>query len=212
MPDFDAMFEALKVEIQSLSGQFLNQFLPANPEHKPENFQYQIKAFSVLSHAAFEHYVESVSEAMLKKVESDFLGKKTSLSTLCLISAYGIAITLPQNDGDDETSCFDHIRKAIDEAKKQHSALLKDNHGVSAKYIRKLLIPVGINMPTGPKMDSLNKLAEARGTFAHTMTEHAKYGGYKKAIKILTPEAAKDAVDDCLLVCETIKDRAKATF
>lgn len=210
MADFDALFVALNEEVSALKTKFLATFLPAKPEHTPPDFEYDVKSFSLLSHAAFEEYVEAISESMMKKIEVDLLASKTTLATACFLASYGMKLDFPDDDGGPDKSCFEHIRGAISKAKSLHSKTLKDNHGFSAKYMRKLLIPVGINMPNGPEMESLKKLAEARGSFAHTMAKLAKYGGYKRANRVLTPEEVSNAAGDCLKLCEDLKDRANA--
>jgi hypothetical protein len=195
-----------------LKARFLARFLPANPEHTPADFEHDVKAFSILSHAAFEEFVEAVSEAMLQMVEADLFSKKATLGTACLLTAYGVRLDLPAEDDGEDKSCFDHIREAIHTAKQARSKTLMDNHGVSAKYIRKQLIPMGISMPAGPEMLSLKKLADARGSFAHTMAKLAHYGEYKKATKAFTPEEAVGSATDCLKICSDIRDRAKTVW
>lgn len=212
MADFDVLFAALEQELADLKAKFLEDFLPAKPEDGPEDFEYEVKSFSLLSHAAFEEYVEAVSEAMMLKVEGDLLENKTTLSTVCFLTAYGIKLEFPDDDDTEDQSCFEHVREAIKKAKALHSTALMENHGFSAKYMRRLLIPVGINMPRGPEMESLKKLAEARGSFAHTMAKLAHYGAYKRAKRPLTPEEVAGAADDCRAICATLRDRAKAVW
>lgn len=212
MADFDALYAALDQELNNLKAKFLAGFLPAKPEHAPEDFEYEVKLFSLLSHAAFEEFIEAISEAMMKKVESDLLEKKSTLSTASFLSAYGIKLELPADDEGEDKSCFEHVRLAIGRAKQLHSAALRDNHGFSAKYMRKLLIPVGLNMPRGPEIESVKKLAEARGSFAHTMAKLAQYGSYKRAHRVLTPEEASQAADDCRKVCDQLRTRAKEAW
>jgi len=212
MADFEALYAALDKELSDLRSRFLADFLPAKPEHIPADFEYEVKSFSLLSHAAFEEYVEAVSEAMMQKIEADLLTKKSTLSMACFLSAYGIKLELPNDDEAEDKTCFEHIRSALAKAKELHSSTLKGNHGFSAKYMRRLLIPVGINMPQGPETESLKKLAEARGSFAHTMAKLAKYGGYKRANRVLTPEEVAQAADDCRAICDEIRRRAKAVW
>jgi hypothetical protein len=212
MTNFDALFSALKEEVDKLKDKFLSDFLPATPEHTPADFEYEVKSFSLLCHASFEEYVEALSETVMNKIEDDLLTSKASLSTACFLSAYGIKLSLSEDDDYEDRSCFDHVRDAVKQAKSLHSATLRNNHGFSAKYMRKLLIPVGINMPRGPQMESLKKLAEARGSFAHTMAKLAHYGGYKRAKKVLTPEEVAEAADDCIMICEELQKRAKAIW
>lgn len=124
---------------------------------------------------------------------------------------YKMTIELP-DDKEDSTTCFNHVRLALEKCKEAHSKTLKDNHGFSLKYLRKLLTPVGINIPTGPELDSLQKLADARGTFAHSRGKSAQYGEYKKATKVLPPEEAAQIVIDCLSICRKIKEQAAAAM
>jgi hypothetical protein len=208
--NFDALFEALDKEISDLKVRFLSSFLPAKPEHTPLDFEYDVKSFLLLSHAAFEEFVEAISEAMMNQIEADLLLRKSTIATACFLSAYGIRLTISEDEDGGDKSCFDHIREAVSQAKKLHSITLKDNHGFSVKYMRKLLVPVGIDVPRGPELESLKKLAEARGSFAHTMAKLARYGAYKRANRVLTPEEAAEAAEDCRKLCDAMRARAQA--
>jgi len=208
MANIADLYAALINEIGALEGRYISRFIPANPAHQPEDFEYDVKSFCLLCHAAFEEYVEAVSELLMKKIESDFLGKKTTLATSLFLASYGIRIDLSDDEDADEVSCFEHMRGALSSAKQLHSRMIHDNHGFSTKYLRRLLIPVGLDMPSGPKVDSLKKLADARGSFAHAVSKLAMYGEYKKANKVLTPEEALEAARDCLEICAELRDRA----
>ncbi len=208
MPEADALYDALNEELEVLRKRYIDEYIPAKPEDDPESFQYDVKSFCLMSHAAIEEYMEALSEMMLAKVESDLLNKKTTLATSTLLASYGIALEISDDEREVDLSCFDHVRLAVKDAKGRHSRLLRENHGVSVKYLRKLLIPVGLNVPSGPKVDSLKKLSEARGSFAHNMAKLAKYGDYKKATKVLTPEEALNASIDCLAICSDLRDQS----
>jgi hypothetical protein len=206
----DAMLGALKDEITLLSQRYIDRYLPANPEHGPEVFEYDVKAFSLMAHAAFEEFAEGVSELMMARIVSDVLKPKVTVATVCFLMSYHQRIDIEEQEDVAQDSCFAFVRKGVDEAKRLHSAMLMNNHGFSLKYLRKILTPVGVNVPDGAELGSLQKLVEARGTFAHTMAKSAKYGDYKKASKVLSPEEARDAVDDCLAICGRIKEQANA--
>lgn len=212
MADLDAMFKTLEDETKSLSERYIDKYIPANPEDDPLIFEYDVKAFSLMTHAAFEEFSEGVSEVAMEKIVSNFLLQKISVGTACFLMAYGQKIEFTEEENTPQRSCFNLVREALDEAKKLHSAVIMNNHGFFPKYLRKIFTPVGINISTGPEMGSLLKLADARGTFAHTIAKSAKYGEYKKAHKVLTPEEARDAVKDCLEICEKIKEQAKLLY
>lgn len=200
----DDLFDALASEKDTLYDRYLRAYAPALPDHTPDVFEYDVKSYLILFHANFEDFAEQLSERLLASIESEFFKKKVSLATICLINFHGIKIELPTGDDDEDISCFDHVRNAILEAKRRQSNTIKENHGVSPKYLRWLLMPLGVNIPKDVKIDSLKKLSRARGSFAHTMAKHAYYGEYKKAKHVMTPEEAEKIVSDCLSIASDI--------
>ena len=76
----------------------------------------------------------------------------------------------------------------------------QENHGIDIKYLRKLLLPIGIDVPRDAKdLAPLDTLKNVRGTYAHS---------YARIIKPLAPEDAEKAVDDVLEMVTKIKDKA----
>lgn len=209
MTKFDELYKSLDEEIMNLKSRYIMGHIPAKPESGPDVFSYDVKAFCLMSHASFEEFVEAVSETVMSEIESDFLNKKIKLSTACFILNYGRGSHVQANEREEQVRCFDAIRDTITYGKKTHSDKLESNHGFSIKYLRSVLAPIGINVPVEDKMLSVKKLADARGTFAHTMAKTAMYGDYKKANKVMTPEEAKEIVEDCLSMCSEIRERAK---
>ena len=94
---------------------------------------------------------------------------------------------------------FDYLRPLIDDAKEEFSRFVVKNHGVSLIYLRNLLTPAAIEVKPDPNLlNSLGKLAEGRGTYAH-----------KGRVKtVLPPEDAKRYVEDVLVLCDDIRDQA----
>lgn len=208
MPKIAEALSELEAEISTLEERYIKKFLPAKPEDKPEDFSHDVKAFCLMVHAACEEFVEFVSGSIVSQIEKEFLQKKITLSTISLIMSYAESIGI-DNDDKSQDSCFDFVRKGIDSAKKKHANTLKDNHGFSIRYLKKLLTPIGINLPSGPKVDSLKILADARGSFAHTRAQDAMYGEYGKAHKVLAPEEARQVAEDCLDLCREMVDRTE---
>lgn len=209
MAQLDDLKNGLEAELSRLSQRYIAQYIPADPEHTPETFEYDVKAYSLLSHAAFEEFAESVSDLVMNKVVADIMTQRVTLSTVCLLMAYKQFLPIDPRDDEVSPSCFNIIRLALAESKAAHSKTIKDNHGFSIKYLRNLLLPVGINIPSGPEIDAVKKLANARGSFAHTAAKRAEYGEYRQATKVLTPEEAMNTVTDCLDVCVRIKNQAE---
>jgi len=206
----NALYAELEAELSQLEGKFIAHYIPADPNHEPEAFEHDIKAYSLLAHAAFEEFVEAVSELLVSEVVRGMLSKKVSLSTISLLMSYRASIEIEEDESKDQDTVFKCVRKALDEAKNSHAKIIKDNHGFSLKYLRKILTPAGINVHDGPEVDAIRRLADARGSFAHTVARQAKYGEYRKvqAHKVFAPEDARNTVADCLKLCVKIRDQA----
>lgn len=212
MSEFDDIFDELSVELVDIERRFLVKYFPVDPSHTPDIFEYDVKSYCILSHASFEEFLEMVSEKMLLKIESEFLSKKISLATASLLLSYARNWS---QDGENSLfdSCFEAVREALKDCKKKHSATLKDNHGFALKYMLKVLNPVGLNPPSDTlKLDSISKLASARGSFAHRKSKNAMYGDYRSVTRPLAPEDARKIVSDCRAVCSEIRDSANARW
>jgi hypothetical protein len=213
MSDFDHMYSDLDADIVDIRMRYIDKYVPAKPEHTPEVFEYDVKAFCVLSHAVFEEYVELISEKIMTVIATEFLDRKISLATASLLLTYADKPKFSDSDVIEAATCFDAVRQAIEDCKKKHSEALRDNHGFALKYMRKILHPVGINAPKDEfRIESVRKLAKARGSFAHSRAKLAMYGEYKKARIPLSPEDAVDIVSDCLALCKDICEAAKARW
>jgi hypothetical protein len=95
------------------------------------------------------------------------------------------------------------VTLTIEEAKAEFSRKVYNNHGISILYLRALLIPVAIEIKQDLKLlNSLQKLAEGRGIYAH-----------KWRVKtVLAPEDAKRQVEDVLDLCNDIRGKALANM
>lgn len=199
----------LQSEIEKLSEKFINNWLPADPiEHTPDKFQYDVKSFCILAHAAFEEYIEKISVELSSKIKAEWLQKKISRSALCLVMTYDkCEIVIEQDEDKDQTRVFDQIRLNFANAVTEHSKAIFNNHGFSKKYLRTLLTPVGIDVPDDIKlMNSLSDLANARGSFAHSRSNDAIVS---KINRPLVPEDAAKIVNDCFELCMQIKKAAQ---
>lgn len=208
MADIDALFEKLKTEIGRLDEKFLTKWIPADPQTSPDDFEHDIKAYCVLSHAVFEEFVEELSLIGMEVSRNAWLSNQPTRGTFSLLISYGFQLAILEKEEEDQEPLFDQIRKGLDESKSKHSITLSNNHGFSLKYLRKILTPVGIDIPNEVKLlQSLKDLAEARGSFAHSQAQRAHYGKWKQANRPMTPEQAKIAVADCLELCQKLASR-----
>lgn len=96
-------------------------------------------------------------------------GHKSKLERVTEIYKSGSTPTI--NDLTELTKKTDSYTKEIlKETKKFFNGHIESNNGASLKYLLRLLIPVGIDIPNSIELNSLQKLAEYRGSYAHGMS------------------------------------------
>lgn len=207
--DTQGLLDNLKAEIEKLRVKFLSQWLPAMPSHQPEEFEHDVKAYCVLTHAIFEEFVEELSLMAMEEGINAWAKQAPTKSTISLLCAYGAGFSISEKDDEEQDDVFTQIRKSLADTKEKHSNVLSNNHGFSLKYLRKILTPIGVDIPPDVRLlESLKSLADARGSFAHTQAQKALYGKWKQAKKPMTPEQAEIAVKDCLELCEKLANKA----
>lgn len=198
----------LGAEIDSLRERFIAPWMPAKPEHAPDQFQHDVKAFCVLAHAAFEEYAEQLSLLAMRSAEDAWKSKRFSYSTIALLCSYGVSIKYEDSDTKDQSRFFDQVRVGFEEVLQSHSNVVSGNHGFSRRYLRSLFTPVGVDIPEDlVLLQSLGELAEARGSFAHSRAAAANYGRQRSAMRPMTPENADLAVRECLSLCDELGRR-----
>ena len=64
---------------------------------------------------------------------------------------------------------YDYILEKLKDIKSSFSKeIATNNHGVSLKYLKRMFIPIGIDIPNNSRLiSSLDQLAKYRGDFAH---------------------------------------------
>lgn len=200
--------------IESLRTNFIAKFIPAQPEHKPEYFEHVVKAYCVLAHAAFEEFVEVISTMVMSNaIDAWKTNGNVTRPLLALALYYRKSICSVDDEDAPQETCFNAVRLAIDEIKKEHSRAIHENHGFSLTYLRRTLTPVFIDVTTEIRLtNSLRTLADARGSYAHTSAKYAIFIDKTKAKRPMTPETARDTVNDCLELCKKISAAAIAYF
>ena len=208
MVNAEQLLISLEAEVLTLEKKFLSSWLPAQPDHEPADFQHDVKAYCVLTHAAFEEFVESISTLAASATMSSWLAKKNYLGTQAILLSYGFKPTIEEDESKGQDRYFDQIRAGLKDCIDKHSKALEKNHGFSLKYLRSVLTPVGIDVPEDLSwQNSLSELTEARGSYAHKIASEAKFGRNKAAQRPMTPEKAKSVVQGCLELCKEVKDR-----
>ncbi|HEY0722566.1 MAG TPA: HEPN domain-containing protein [Pyrinomonadaceae bacterium] len=202
MANLNALYGDLNSNVQELAAKFVDKFIPADPAASPSIYELDVRAYCVLSHAAFEDFIEAVVLAVCgHAVDQWITARKTTDVVLALLCWNGAKLTIDDDENSPETKPFDYLRPLVENAKAAFSREVHMNHGVSVRYLRSLLIPVNIEVPQDANLlNSLGKLAEGRGTYAH-----------KGRVKsVLVPEDAKRYVEDVLRLCDNICKQAVA--
>ncbi len=204
MNEFDKLYSGLKRHLANLESQFIAKFIPADPSTKPSEYEQLVKAYCILSHAAIEEYLETVSMRVMKRSIDDWLFKRRYTDTLAtLLCTYGSQINISADENSREKRVFDYLKGAFKDAKEKLSKDIYENNGISIKYIRKLMIPVAIDITDDALLlNSLKQLAKERGAYAHK----------QKINTVLSPEDAKKYVGDCINLCSDIKEKASKKF
>ena len=202
MSPYRIAYLRLTKNLKQLQKKFIAQFLPANPTTLPIQYQLDVQAYCLLAHAAIEEYVEQVALALADEtITSWSKGARPNRTLVSLVAFYDEESSIEDDKVLTTTKCFDRIRHLLKSLHKKYSQDVQDNHGVSVKYLRRILYPVAIDISDDPKLqNSLRTLALERGSYAHKSTIK----------KVLSPEDAATCVQDCQTICLDIATQAIA--
>ena len=202
MTDYSRIFILLQGHIGALEAKFIRPHLPLVAAATPDSYDLDVRAFCVLTHAAFEQFVEDVCVGLAQAASQAWLYNQCcSQPLMALLAFQSDRLPIEEDEAKPEISFFTHIRLASDEARNAFSKYLRiQNHGVSVKYLRHMLLSVGLEVPDNARwLGSLNQLAGQRGDLAHK--SHVK--------KIPSPDDAQIWVRDCMEMFARIRDDAK---
>lgn len=157
-------------------------------------------AFVVLVHGAIENFAEGLTIWIAKRVEADWMKKRrvtrstasVLLSAKCTID-YGVSTS----------SVFDNLRLALRDANSERSSAAEKNHGIAPEHLRRLLVPLGVDIPSDPILiGSLNTLVSMRHEWAHQYRFGAK--------NLKGAQDVKKTTDDCLVLAGKLSAGASA--
>lgn len=194
----------LKTNITQIKQQFIDRHL-ADPLVTDNVYRLDINAFCVLSHAYFEQYFEEISSIVSESIVDTYKNhKKVSIGTLMLMHSISITKFPYKSDDVSLKNIYDYVNQDLHKSIATLKESLKGNHGASLKYLKNILIPVGIDVPSDPiYMDSLQKLVTERGVFAHGNKQD---GTIRRPY---TPSQANSIVDDCINLAVEINSLAR---
>jgi hypothetical protein len=189
----------LESQLQLLERRFVRPHLPLPPTSDPSDYDLDVRAYCMLSHAALEQYIEDVCLQLLIDAVDGWIETRAATNTLLALLAFAPEIQLDLNEAHREQTLFEYIRHATNRRKRSFSQFLAQNNGVSSKYLRQMLLPVGLNVPDNARwLGSLNQLAKQRGEQAHR--------GHVRTVP--SPDDALEWVTDCLEMCTHIRNKA----
>lgn len=128
-----------------------------------------MRSYCVLSHAAFEEFAETVASFALEETINRFINSQEISLGLCTVLHFGVS---KSDSVEDIEILYDYISDTLKSIKSAMSTeIRKNNHGTSMKYLKKMLLPLGIAIPRNPLLSSsLEQLANHRGVFAHNFS------------------------------------------
>lgn len=196
-----AHIDQLEMYLLELEEKYINPHI--DPLQTPKDYELDVRSFCVLAHAAFEEFIESICIYMLNEIETNFINnQRISYSSLCLLHFKGTDKDVDDDTWNDDDKIFDRLKSQIKDIKSSFSNyIMENNHGIRLKYLKKLLVPLGLNLPSDMKeVTSLNNLAKYRGTYAHT--------SHRKPLTV-SPEDAWNCVSDVYGMCMKLADKAR---
>ena len=197
--DIDSELSKLRSCVVELQCEYLLPYIGGGLG-TPSNRQIlDIRAFCVLSHAAFENYAEELSMAlMIESVHQFEYHKKISLSLLTLIHFHADSKSIDKIS----QRQYDYIKEISNNAKRRFSEHVNNNHGVNKKYLDSLFIPLGIDITTDSLLlGSLKTLADNRGDSAHKNP--------KRTSTIPDPENIGKIADDVMKIMGELSKSVK---
>ena len=199
--ELEGKFKALENHILELGLKYIDSH--RNPLETPRDYNLDVHSFCILCHAAFEEFLEDITLYSINRICMEFNSKKRKFSyaTFCFLHFDNHSLCLTDENKWKSTRLNDYLASRLAERKSELSNYAtKENHGIDVKYLRKLLLPIGIDIPHDAReLVSLETLKNIRGTYAHS---------YARNNNFLAPEDAENAVFDVLDMVRKIKNKA----
>ncbi len=131
----------------------------------------KVQSYILMSHAAFEHYIEDISSFILNESVNNFNIKKNM--NRCIVSLI-VFETIAQADNNLQrtkikANVVTKLQDFVNTAKKNHDVVINNNNGIKLKDQKALLLPIGVD-PEEVDIITANALdayGAKRGVLAH---------------------------------------------
>jgi hypothetical protein len=160
-----------------------------------------VASYIVLTHGAFENFIEGLSLWALKRLEQSWLLNKRA--TRCTASLLLFHPVPGENTPPGAASTvFNTIRLAVIEAKSDLSNKIQQNNGITPRHLKSLFRPLGVEIPSDPVLTaSLDSLVSMRHEWAH----QSRFGATVR-------RSARDVqmtVMDCISFAEKLSEEVR---
>lgn len=103
MVDVNALHSELKAYVTELAAKFVDHYIPADPKASPDSYALDVKAYCVLSHAAFEEFIEGVALGLTDYATTQWLShRKVSDVIIALLCSHGGKIKIDEDENSPE--------------------------------------------------------------------------------------------------------------
>ena len=192
--------------------QIYNKYIKPHKDNEVEDvhedYILDLKCYCTLAHAAFEEFIENICKYLIEEMIDNLkTNGRISWCTLCFFCFYVDKLAI--KEADLQTMRLPHnnilFKKLLTKACEAYNSYLQDinnNHGINIKYLLHLLPSVGLDIPNDTiKINSLSKLTESRGVFAH-------HYSISRLTRIASLDDVKNYVDDVKDIVSELYEKA----
>src|SRR2546421_625763 len=136
----------LKRSVTKLENHFLLRYLGAVTLSPPSDTEIRdVAAYIVLTHGAFENFVEGLSLWVLQRLEQSwFLRQRATRCTASLLLFHPVPSENTLSGA--ASTVFNTIRLAVDAAKTDLSNKIEHNNGITPRHLKVLFRPLGVDI------------------------------------------------------------------
>ena len=125
--------------------------------------QDDIRAYSLLTHAEIESYIETVSREKAQRALNKWLADRKFKSNILL----SLACFIEQTGRIKNATTLENKMKLIAGS---YNVIVNNNHGIKVENIHNLVLPIGVDESSldNTLMNTLTSFGRTRGEYAHT--------------------------------------------
>ncbi|MHB8804382.1 MAG: HEPN domain-containing protein [Coriobacteriia bacterium] len=195
-----ARFKEMRSRLGDLRKHMLPQYFSAMGVYT-ERQKDRARGYRLLVHAEIESYIEDTSKnVVVSAVQKWDSANEASEALVALLAAYHCSWYADDSLADSKVLEFARSRKApskaaadvVRAAMEQYAQVLKDNHGIKERNLRKILVPAGVDLDSldGTWLTTLDDFGGLRGQAAHqtarvsqTIDPRAEYDRTKQLLQ-----------------------------